>query len=231
MILSHEHKFIFLRTIKTAGTSVEIALSKFCGPRDVLTPMSPVDSETRRALGYRGAQNYWLPLHEHGLRDLARLVVRRKRTRKFYHHMTATEVRALVGDDIWNSYYKLAIDRNPWDRFLSFYHWRVRHRSPQPTFRELVDEPEVMRLRQRGLDLYSIDGKVAVDKVCRFEHLAEDLEEVRLKLGLPEPLTLPHAKGNIRTDKRHYREVLDDHTRDRIATLFREEIRLHGYEF
>ena len=32
MILSHEHKFIFLRTKKTAGTSIELALSELCGP-------------------------------------------------------------------------------------------------------------------------------------------------------------------------------------------------------
>jgi hypothetical protein len=38
MILSHEHKFIFLRTKKTAGTSIELALFELCGPNDVITP-------------------------------------------------------------------------------------------------------------------------------------------------------------------------------------------------
>ena len=32
MIVSHEHKFIFLKTKKTAGTSIELALSELCGP-------------------------------------------------------------------------------------------------------------------------------------------------------------------------------------------------------
>ncbi len=31
MIISHEHKFIFLKTKKTAGTSVELALTRLCG--------------------------------------------------------------------------------------------------------------------------------------------------------------------------------------------------------
>jgi hypothetical protein len=39
MIISHEHKFIFVKTRKTAGTSIEIALSKFCGPDDVICPI------------------------------------------------------------------------------------------------------------------------------------------------------------------------------------------------
>jgi hypothetical protein len=30
MIVSHEHKFIFLKTKKTAGTSIELALSALC---------------------------------------------------------------------------------------------------------------------------------------------------------------------------------------------------------
>jgi hypothetical protein len=48
MILSLEHKFIFLRTKKTAGTSIELALSDLCGPDDVITPLTRED-EARRA--------------------------------------------------------------------------------------------------------------------------------------------------------------------------------------
>ena len=51
MIASHQHRFIFLKTRKTAGTSVEIALSKVCGPDDVITEISPEDEELRRAAG------------------------------------------------------------------------------------------------------------------------------------------------------------------------------------
>jgi hypothetical protein len=37
MIISHERKFIFLKTKKTAGTAIEAALSELCGPLDVIT--------------------------------------------------------------------------------------------------------------------------------------------------------------------------------------------------
>lgn len=40
MILSHKHKFIFLKTKKTGSTSVDIILSKICGTNDIITPLS-----------------------------------------------------------------------------------------------------------------------------------------------------------------------------------------------
>ena len=52
MIVSHAHKFIFIKTKKTAGTSLEIALSKYCGAEDVLAPL--VDHDEKARFGHRG---------------------------------------------------------------------------------------------------------------------------------------------------------------------------------
>ena len=65
MIISHKHKFIFLKTVKTAGTSIEIALSKYCGPDDIITPASPEDEITRSELGYPGPQNCFSPIRKY----------------------------------------------------------------------------------------------------------------------------------------------------------------------
>ena len=58
MIVSHEHRFIFIKTRKTAGTSIEISLSKYCGPNDIITPIAEVDEKIRESLGHKGPQNY-----------------------------------------------------------------------------------------------------------------------------------------------------------------------------
>ena len=53
MIICHEHKFIFIKTRKTAGTSIETALSMFCGESDSLTYLPSEDESARKDLGSR----------------------------------------------------------------------------------------------------------------------------------------------------------------------------------
>jgi len=50
VILSHEHRFIYIRCRKTASTSTEVALSRICGPNDIITTMlrCPEDEVLRR---------------------------------------------------------------------------------------------------------------------------------------------------------------------------------------
>ena len=230
MIISHKHKFIFLKTNKTGGTSVEIALSKICGAEDIITPISPEDERIRSAKGYRGPQNHRATLFEYKIEDYKRLFAERRRKWKYYNHITAKEVKDRIGEEVWNEYYKFCFERNPWDRVVSLYFFR--HRSEErPTISEFIDADVPVVLRHKGFDLYTIDGEVAVDKVCRFEDMATELEWVRKHVGIPEKLELPRAKAGFRTRKGSYRDLLGPEERERIAEMFMREIELFGYEY
>ena len=230
MILSHKHRFIFIKTNKTAGTSVEIGLSKFCGPQDVITPITPNDEAKRAELGYPGAQNYHARLSQYSPLQWAELLFMGRKGKRFYNHMPAIEVRDRVPAEVWNSYTKFCIERNPWDRVVSHYFWRNRT-EPRPSLDSFLDKGKHLRLHRRGRRLYTIDGKLAVDRVIRFENLADELEQLRQDLGLPDPIDLPRAKSGHRSDKRHYRDMLTPEQRDRIAREFAFEIDTFGYEF
>lgn len=229
MIISHRYRYIFFKTGKTAGTSIEIALSKFCGPSDVITPIAKLDEHQRAGLGYRGAQNHFIPFSRYSIQDWSRLLTSGKRAR-FYNHISAREVLARVGSNIWTDYYKFCFERNPWDRVISHYYWHYQ-REPRPPIGDFINSRDLDMLTTRGFNIYTINGQTAVDRVCLYENLDKELEEVAERLGLPERLSLPLAKGSARKDRRHYRDVLSQADGEKIASMFARETALFGYRF
>jgi hypothetical protein len=228
LILSHKYRFIFIKTFRTAGTSLEVFLSRHCGEDDVLTPVVP-PVEPHRPRNYAGLFN---PIPEllargRGVRaTLADLVARRR----FYNHIPAFKARARIGTRTWNAYFTFCVERNPWDKTLSHYAM-LRHRAgghlsldeylargPLPVNLPLYVEP-------RGT-------RVLVDRVLRYETLVQDLGEVLGALGVPFDGSLGvNAKGEYRTDRRPYRDTFDDRQRQVVERAFAREIELHGYRY
>ena len=107
MIISHKLKVIYIKLDKVAGSSFEIALSKYCEPGDTLTPILP-EGKIWKSMGYYcGAQNY-----KH-LREKA----------KFAAHIKAVSVKKLTPKDVWDNYLKIATIRCPYDAYISLYHF------------------------------------------------------------------------------------------------------------
>ena len=220
MIVSHAHRFVFLKTRKTAGTSVEIALSTVCGPDDVITPVTEADERLRAEYGGRAPQHFESP----------------PLPRRAFNHMPSSMVRQLVGRETWEGYYTFAVERNPWDAVVSLYHWRNRPENRQgdaepPAFADFVHEPVVAELAAKNFRGYRINGEIAVDRVLRYESLAAEVGEVWDHLGLPGEPALPRAKGGSRPRGTSYAAYYDDESRDRVAVLFADAIRDFGYEF
>jgi hypothetical protein len=230
MIISHKHRFIFLKTRKTAGTSIELALSQLCGPDDVITPMSPNDEPIRA--GGRGPQNWRV----HGWWQSKRPLFQRYWFRAnagdygYYNHMPAKEVRALLNDDkVWRNYFKFTFERNPWDRQVSAYHFRYRRTDNPPPFSRYMHRKR--RAWINNYEIYSIDGDPCVDFVGKFESLTADFRQALTEIGLAFDQELPRAKGNYRRSQKHYRDYYDDETRSIVDDWYAPEIRLLAYEF
>jgi len=230
MIICHRYKYIFIKTEKTAGTSVEIALSQHCGPDDVISAISKVDELTRQQVGGRGPQHHLAPFSDYTLADWRKLLLRGRRAKRFYNHMSAEEILRFIDRDTWDRYYKFCFERNPWDRVISLYYWRHKQ-EPRPDISDFLASEMPLRLKRRGHGLYTLDGQVAVDRVCHFEDLAGELEMVRQQVGIPEPLNMPRTKAGHRKDKRPYQQVLNEEQRQQIADIFADEIALMGYTF
>ncbi|NER49558.1 MAG: sulfotransferase family protein [Symploca sp. SIO1A3] len=230
MIISHKYKYIFLKTRKTAGTSIEISLSRFCGEDDIITPIAPKDEAIRQELGVfpQNYDNYTRPLElgEEQLKDNPNLgvVQESQLTTKFWNHIPANKIKQRIGPKIWNSYFKFCFVRNPWDRAISRYYW---------SFHQIKSLDESLRKYNLNVNFntYTIDGKVAVDYIGKYESLMEDLAYACEQLGIPFDKWLPRAKGDSRKDRRHYSEVLTQEEAEYIREKCAAEIELFGYEF
>ena len=195
----------------------------------------------KKKLGYRVAQNYKIPFRDYTLADwkeVLRKTIRgeKRKTKRYYPHSSASEIKRLAGEKTWNDYFKFCFERNPWDKAISYYYFIAGRRQergkkivPLPVF---IDTGCLESLKKHGINMYMIDNEIAVNRICLYENLEAELDYVcNHVLGLPEPLSLPHAKGQYRKDKRYYRDVLSKQDRASIAQQFSREIEMFGYEY
>ena len=229
MIISHRYKFIFIKTRKTAGTSIEAFLGAHCGDDDVVTPIHP-PLDGHRPRNYRGVFN---PLPEFAadetLMARARTLKHFLLAERFYNHMPARLVQLRLPPDVFDGYFKFCVERNPWDKTLSYYHMAAHRAGSDLTWDEFI------RRGRFPVDhpLYTdSSGKLLVDRVVRYEHLMADLGEIFEMLGVPFSGSLGiKAKGEYRRDRRPYQEAYTDAQRAAIAEAFATEIQLFGYHF
>lgn len=255
MIISHTHRFIFIKSLKTAGTSVEAALSQHCGGNDVVVPINAfahnLDSDGK-------------PIHKGMNADEV--------YRRIGQHVDAATIKARESAAVWNDYFKFSIARNPWDRALSYFFWDRRNdpalkpkkrlwhylgvpydefRSVRDQFTRFVREkalPQTSDPRHYVTDganryrvpaegylenndrFYILDGQLCADFVIRYERLEDDYNEVCRRLGLPVT-GLPRLKSGIRKQRRPYTDYYTNETREIVADLHANDLRLFGYRF
>lgn len=230
MLVSHEHKFIYIKTAKTASTSTEISVSRYCtGPDDIITPVDEEGEAIRRKMGVY-PRNYLADWNEYGLYDYWKLLARGRRKRRFSGHLQARQIRALLPAEVWETYFKFTFDRNPWDKTVSNYFWRCS-RDRKPMNLDEFLERYRGKFQHYNFPYYSIDGKVIADFIGRYEQLTEDIGYALSQVGVEFDGWMPNAKGYTRTDRRHYSEILNERQQRFIADEFREEIAVLGYEF
>jgi Sulfotransferase family len=155
-------------------------------------------------------------------------------------HQTALEKRAQLGTR-FDARFKFAFVRNPWDKVLSHYAYRVMTNQTglgegkvdfttwvRRAYGEhdplLYDKPKMFMQQTEWLS--DSEGHNLMDFVGRFERLEADFKAVCSAIG--RQAELPHVKGS-----RHgpYRDAYDRVSADIIASAFQTDIESFDYNF
>jgi hypothetical protein len=224
MIVSYSRGFIFVKTKKTAGSTVEAVLAAGLSEGDIVTQED--------GYGHTGSGDGWDETALQRRRHEAKLARGGERRREhdggFYSHMTAEEARGLIAPAFWAKAFKLTAERHPYEKAVSQAFYRA-FRDGSPGIDRHLDR--VLRKGSyAGHPFWTIDGKVAVDAFVRQETLKADLDRVGERLGIAIPDTLPTLKARTRAERRPAREILSAEQKRLVQETCRVEFEILGYE-
>lgn len=236
MIVSFTHEFVFVKTRKTAGTSVEIVLSAWLGEADIASPITPADELLRRDYGGRPRNFAEDPAEEAALLaaiaggdPAAVAAVMAGRRWRFRNHFPASRIRAALPRDFWVRAFKFAVERHPYDKALSFARYKHQATGGDVGFADFLDA-QIELGRYRNFDLYADRDGLLVDEVIRYDRLWPRLEELAARWGQLLPQPLPRAKRLPAADGRPAAEILSPAQKRRVREVCAEEFALFGFE-
>lgn len=216
MLISHLKKFIYLKTKKTAGTSVEVFLEPYCLP-----PETVLDHTTDTIISDAGV-----------------VAARGGKPKGYKNHMPAQRVKSLVGGDVWNNYLKICIIRNPYDKVVSYFWMNCEGKLRQTIRNEgfdaardvfqhwLLVRPELPIDRA----VYTIGNEICADFVLKYESLEEDHKALCEKLGIDYG-PLVSLKSQSRSFREHdYRDYYSEESAKVVRKGFMKEFQNFGYD-
>ncbi len=205
MIVSFQHRFVFVAIPKTATHAFRSALRPHMGPRDweqcVLFEKKHFPVEPLARIG-------------HG-------------------HITAAQINQFLLPGFWESAFRFCTVRNPFDRFVSCCHFANRDNGrmtadPLGTMKRAISDRQRTNhvlFRPQSEFITGQDGSTLVERVCKFETLQQDFDQVCQRLGLPSS-TLDVVNSSHPPD---YRGCYDRELKELVLDSYREDFERFGY--
>lgn len=217
MLISHRKKFIYTKTVKTAGTSVESYFEKYCMPEGEWQ-FADKRNQYVGVSGIIGARGPDIKGSE------------------WYNHMSAADIRSKIGAHVWDSYFKFCVVRNPFDKLVSMFFFRKEKGTLEvedkgetvDCFRAWISKGVPVPDRRQYLD----KGEICMNYFIRYENLANDIKSVCDHLGLPfESYNIPTLKSGIRDQSIEIHDFYSEEIVQMVSKAYEFELKEFGYRF
>ena len=156
-------------------------------------------------------------------------------------HKTVRQYIDEYGPERWARKHRFTVVRNPWDKMVSQYHYRIKTHQGNISDDDIafpewivevlhkkngryINRPKLFKDQVSWLVDY--DGQIDMDTILRFETLDADFQALCATLGVQADL--PHLKPSNRD---HYSGYYDADARAIVAERFARDIEAFGYSF
>lgn len=206
MIISFKHKFVFAAVPKTGTHAVRQALRAHLGEEDI---------EQVRLFVQKTFPIPALAQLQHG-------------------HLSLEQLRPHMPAEQFDSFFKFAFVRNPFDRFISYCAFMTRlkgqfaanphgvmaHFVQNPPWRHILFQPQYTVVADAS-------GKLLTDYLGRVEDMQQSYDEIAARIAIPGTQL---EKVNA-SQHRDYRDYYTPPLVDAVAKLYARDLELFGYEF
>jgi hypothetical protein len=221
MIISHSHKFIFIKTPKTAGSSITDYLEPYLNQE--FRDLDSGDHEPL-SLDYTGngmptitsiLKKNNIDINNYFKFSFVRNPWDLRLSRYFY--LRDVEIA-------YNAKKNLPTDNSALT--LDFKSWCLSGKWFPPRNHGWLKNPPQTKGGQIGF-LKNDNLEIDVDYIGKFENLQEDFDNICDQIGIAKK-KLPHLN---KSKHKHYTEYYDDETRQMVAEEYIKDIEYFGYKF
>jgi len=149
-------------------------------------------------------------------------------------HISMKEIRSFLPEETWQEYFKFAIVRNPYERFVSVCSFLNRDnpefsQQPRRWMKAAMTRPgfrQRVLVRPQFEQLCDAGGTLAMDFVGRHESLQASFEEIFSHIGLAPPA----LERRNTSSHMHHDEYYDEDLRSYIERFYALDFQQFNYD-
>jgi hypothetical protein len=217
VLISHRYKFIYIKNFKVASTSVEAFFEKFCTEPNKDYKAS-IESDERITeygiIGHRCDGKHTV----------------------FWNHIPLLELKNHVSEEVFKTYFKFCVVRNPYEKMVSLFHFfrgpiDINHYKSE--FEKFVKDKYNYNTNDLGKTMKNKEDPPIFDFFIRYENLVQDIESVCKKLGIEDYdlKKLPTFRSECREKRMPYQYYYTEETKRIVYERHKIEFDYFGYRF